>query len=88
MATATLNISLPAPMKAFVEERLVKDGYGTISEYVRELIRKDQKQRDEQELEALLLEGLRSGAATPFTKADFAAIKERGLQRIAAQKKK
>lgn len=88
MATATLNISLPEPMKVFVEERLVKDGYGTISEYVRELIRQDQKQRAEQELETLLLEGLRSGAATPFTKADFAAIKERGLRRIAQKNKK
>ncbi len=75
-------------MKVFVEERLVKDGYGTISEYVRELIRQDQKQRAEQELETLLLEGLRSGAATPFTKADFAAIKERGLRRIAQKNKK
>lgn len=41
------NISLPDPLKAFVEEQVVEQGYGTSSEYMRELIRKD---RDRQHL--------------------------------------
>jgi len=37
----TMNISLPDELRDFVEEQ-VKRGYGTSSEYVRELIRRDQ----------------------------------------------
>ncbi len=59
MAT-TMNISLPETMKTFVEERLTSDGYGTASEYVRELIREDQKKREEEKLEKLLLSRLES----------------------------
>jgi antitoxin ParD1/3/4 len=58
--TTTMNISLPDTMKTFVEERLVSDGYGTASEYVRELIREDQKKREEEKLEKLLLSRLES----------------------------
>lgn len=59
MAT-TMNISLPETMKTFVEERLTNDGYGTVSEYVRELIREDQKRREEEKLGKLLLARLES----------------------------
>jgi antitoxin ParD1/3/4 len=42
MVMSTMNISLPAELKDFVDNQ-VKRGYGTSSEYVRELIRKDQE---------------------------------------------
>jgi len=58
--TTTMNISLPETMKTFVEERLTSDGYGTASEYVRELIREDQKKREQEKLEKLLLSRLES----------------------------
>jgi len=41
MVMSAMNISLPAELKDFVDNQ-VKRGYGTSSEYVRELIRKDQ----------------------------------------------
>ena len=58
---ATMNISLPEALKDFVESRLNDGGYGTASEYVRELIRNDQKSAAQERLERLLLEGLESG---------------------------
>lgn len=58
----SMNISLPEPMKTFVEERLENDGYGSVSEYVRELIRDDQTNREEEKLEKLLLARLDSKA--------------------------
>lgn len=58
---STMNISLPPSLKAFVDERVDKDGYSTSSEYVRELIRADQVRRAERELALLLREGLESG---------------------------
>ncbi len=57
----TMNISLPDVMKAFVEEQVDSGGYGSASEYVRELVRRDQKERAEAKLETLLLQGLESG---------------------------
>lgn len=64
--TTTMNISLPNTMKAFVDERLSKDGYGTVSEYIRELIRADQKRREEEKLETLLLQRLQGDSEFEF----------------------
>jgi antitoxin ParD1/3/4 len=50
----TMNISLPDSLKSFVDEQVAERGYGTSSEYVRELIRRDQ---DRARLRALLLQG-------------------------------
>jgi len=58
---ASMNISLPETMKSFVDELVQSGGYGTASEYIRELVRRDQKLRMEARLETLLLEGLDSG---------------------------
>ncbi len=81
--TTTMNVSLPETMKSFVEERLDQDGYGTVSEYIRDLIRADQKRRAEAQLETLLLERLQNNAAIEFdinqVKAEFSKrIIERG----------
>jgi len=39
---STMNISLPDSLKDFVDAQVAERGYGTSSEYVRELIRRDQ----------------------------------------------
>ena len=57
---ATMNISLPNALKAFVEDQVAARGYGTTSEYVRELIRREQ---DRSHLRELLLEGAASDTA-------------------------
>lgn len=62
----TMNISLPDVMKAFVDEQVESGAYGSASEYVRELVRRDQKERAENRLETLLLEGLESGDPIPL----------------------
>jgi antitoxin ParD1/3/4 len=53
----TMNISLPEELKAFVDQQVGSRGYTSSSEYVRELIRREQ---DKERLRALLLEGLSS----------------------------
>ena len=64
----TMNIALPESMKHFVQERVTEGGYSSVSEYVRELIRSDQKRKVEERIDALLLEGLDSGEPIPVTK--------------------
>ena len=67
MAMASLNISLPESLKEYVESQVSSQGYSTPSEYVRELLRQDQKRRAEEKLESLLLEGLSSGGSIQIT---------------------
>lgn len=71
---STMNISLPASLKAFVDEQVANRGYGTSSEYVRDLIRKDQ---DLLRLRNLLLEGAASPPAAPADAAYFDALQTR-----------
>jgi antitoxin ParD1/3/4 len=59
---STMNISLPDSLKAFVDEQVSQRGYGTSSEYVRELIRRDQ---DRLQLRNLLLAGASSAPTAP-----------------------
>lgn len=78
----TMNIALPEAMKQFVREQVESGGYSTASEYVRELIRADQKFKAKQRLDALLLEGLKSGPATPLTKKDWDELRSHFEQRV------
>lgn len=64
----TMNIALPESMKQFVQARVSEGGYSSVSEYIRELIRADQKRKAEDRIDALLLDGLDSGEPIPVTK--------------------
>jgi antitoxin ParD1/3/4 len=59
---STMNISLPEALKSFVDEQVSERGYGTSSEYVRELIRKDQ---DRLQLRGLLVAGVATAPSAP-----------------------
>ena len=71
---STMNISLPDAMKSFVDEQVSQRGYGTSSEYVRELIRRDQ---DRQQLRNLLLAGAASAPAAPADTSYFEGLRDR-----------
>lgn len=65
---STMNISLPETLKVFVEQQVAEKGYGTASEYVRGLIRREQ---DRQRLRNLLLAGAESPSVGPADAAYF-----------------
>ena len=71
---STMNISLPDTLKSFVDEQVSQRGYGTSSEYVRELIRKD---HDRLHLRNLLLKGAGSKTAAPADRAYFESLRDR-----------
>ena len=59
---ATMNVSLPDPMKAWVEAQVHGGQYGNASDYVRDLIRRDQQDREQiKTLQAAITKGLESG---------------------------
>lgn len=74
----TMNISLPDSLKDFVDQQVTEGGYGTCSEYVRELIRKDQ---DRLQLRGLLLKGAASPPAGPADARYFDGLRDRVRQR-------
>lgn len=81
----SMNISLPEPLKQFVDGQVSSGRYSSASEYVRELIRADEKRKAEQQLEAKLLEGLNS-AESELTAADWSALRKEALAKVEARK--
>ena len=63
----TMNISLPDPMKKYVEEQVTVGDYSSASEYMRDLVRADQKRNAKEQLEQTLLESLLEGEAQEAT---------------------
>lgn len=73
---ATMNVSLPDPMKSWAEARTRDGRYSNVSDYVRDLIRKDQEREGAiAELQGLVSEGISSGPPRPFDLAGFVALK-------------
>ena len=88
MPTMTsMNISLPQDLKKYIAER-TKAGYSTPSEYVRELVRLDQKRHAQERLDALLLEGLNSGKPLPASPAFWNELKREALAKLGKKAKK
>ncbi|WP_425336083.1 type II toxin-antitoxin system ParD family antitoxin [Sinorhizobium numidicum] len=71
---STMNISLPDHLKSFVDEQVAGRGYGTSSEYIRELIRRDQ---DRLALRRLLLDGASSAPTEPVDAEYFTGLRDR-----------
>ncbi len=67
-------MSLPNDLKSFVDQQVSERGYGTGSEYVRELIRKDQ---DRLQLRGLLLAGVAMAPAAPAGDTYFEGLRNR-----------
>ncbi len=82
MSNESMNVALPEAMKEFVLQQVAAGGYSTASEYVRELIRGDQKRKAEERLEAMLLEGLDGENSKPLTKAEWNALRAQVKARL------
>jgi antitoxin ParD1/3/4 len=85
-AMTSINVSLPDSLRTFVEERSGKGGYGSLSEYIRELIRRDKKDAAKEKLDSLLLQGIHSGhpieTSAEHWKAKRAKLKGRGAAHV------
>ena len=75
---ATMNISVPDPMKDWVQAQIDEGKYASSSDYVRDLIRKDQQEKDKlAALQAAITLGIESGDAGEL---DMDAIKKKARQ--------
>jgi antitoxin ParD1/3/4 len=88
MAVQTsMNVSLPQNLRHWVEDQVANQGYGTASEYFRELVREDQKRRAREELDRKLIAALASGESTEMTAEDWKKIRSTVHQRLARKAK-
>ena len=72
---ATMNISVPDPMKDWVQAQINEGKYASSSDYVRDLIRKDQQEKDKlTALQAAITLGIESGQAGEL---DIKSIKQK-----------
>jgi antitoxin ParD1/3/4 len=76
---STMNVSLPEQMKSWVEDQARNGRFANSSDYVRDLIRRDQARSAAiSELQTALDEGLASGPPAPFDAASFLASRRNG----------
>ena len=81
----TMNISLPDAMKRYVDEQVHSGDYSSASEYVRALVRADQKRKAQEQLETVLLEALRSGEPIEVTPAAWEELRQKIRARVRAR---
>lgn len=77
MLMASLNISMPDSMREFIDQRTGECNFSTPTEYLRHLVREDQKLRGKELLEAKLLEALDSGDFDEATEGFFEQLRAR-----------
>lgn len=78
---ATMNISLPDPMKQWVEAQAETGRYSNVSDYVRDLIRREQERGDKIAQMQRLVDEARASGISDLTMNDIRALalKQAGL---------
>lgn len=74
VSMATMNVSLPDSLKRFVEAQVVERHYGTSSEFIRDLVRREEERT---QLRALLVDGLGSGPGSEMDESYFEQLRDR-----------
>jgi antitoxin ParD1/3/4 len=70
---------LPLPLKAWVEEQVGEKGFSTASEYIRDLLRREQARA---EMDSRLTDALNSGPSAPMTGRDWQRIRAEGMKQV------
>ncbi len=83
----TLNVSLPENMRQWIEARVAEGRFSSASEYLRSLVREDQKRAADEQLEKLLLDGLES-PSKEMTSEDWKDIRREVRERVAKKLKR
>jgi antitoxin ParD1/3/4 len=79
-----MHISLPPALKQWVDEQIDEGGFGTASEYIRQLIREEQRRQARLAVEAKLEEAEASGQPRPVTAETWKGTEQRVTRRLRA----
>ncbi len=86
MATEALNVSLPEQLRGFVDAQVSSGSYGSASEYIRELLRNEQRRLAKDNLTAFIQAGLDSGDVQTWTPERFDLLRQSLRESSAAKK--
>lgn len=86
MATEALNVSLPEQLRGFVDAQVSSGSYGSASEFIRELLRNEQRRLAKDNLTAFIQAGLDSGDVQAWTPERFDALRQSVRASSAAKK--
>ena len=76
MGKNTVSFAIPESLTEYIDQRVATGGYGNRSEYIRDLVRQDQREQARARLRTLIEEGLASGPPTALTPADRVELRE------------
>ena len=79
MSSLTMSFALPETMRRYIDERVKSGSYGNTSEYLRDLIRRDQEAQAAKRLRELIEEGLASGPGRALSAADWDELRQTAL---------
>ena len=79
MSRNTMSFALPESLREYIDDRVRAGGYGNTSEYLRDLIRRDQSEQAVLRLRDLIADGLASGGGRELTKSVVASLRRQAL---------
>jgi antitoxin ParD1/3/4 len=79
MSGNTMSFALPDSLRAYIDERVQSGQYGNTSEYLRDLVRRDQDDQAKKRLRGLITAGLESGPGLPLNRRVAAELRDRAL---------
>ena len=79
MSRNTMSFALPESMREYIDERVRDGSYGNTSEYLRDLIRRDQQEQAAERLRGLIADGLASGEGRKVTNRVIDDLRGRAL---------
>ena len=85
---ATMNVSLPTDLKRWVDEQVEAGGYGTASEFMRDMIRRARLRQQRRDIDAMLVDAVSQGADIVMDDADWAAIRKAARKYAAKSSRK
>ncbi len=74
-----MSFALPESMREYIDNRVAAGNYGNTSEYIRDLVRRDQEEQAKKRLRELIEEGLSSGPGRALTPKRTAQLKKQAL---------
>ena len=79
MSRNTMSFALPESLRDYIDARVRSGEYGNTSEYLHDLIRRDQQEQAARRLRELITDGLESGPAAPLTSRRIAELRKQAL---------
>ena len=79
MSGNTMSFALPESLRAYIDERVQSGQYGNTSEYLRDLVRRDQDDQAKKRMRELIMAGLESGPGRPLNRRVAAELRDRAL---------